>query len=201
MIRGTAQNPDVYFTGRETVNKYYNAVPAIIQETMDKLAGLTGRQYHLFDYHGAPDAEKRRRHDGFGLRDRRLDRRLPGVQGQKVGLVIVRLYRPFDADLFVKALPATVKGIAVLDRTKEPGSLGEPMYEDVRTAIGEAMIGGKSQFKDYPKIVGGRYGLGSAEFTPAMAKAVLDNLKQGRPEKSLYRRYLRRCGLYLPSLG
>jgi len=182
LIRGTSQNPDVYFTGRETVNKYYDAVPAIVQKYMDRFATLSGRKYNIYEYYGAPDADRIIVIMGSGADPVEEIVDYLNAKGEKVGVLKVRLYRPFDADLFVKAIPATVKGIAVLDRTKEPGSLGEPMYEDVRTAIGEAMIGGKSQFKDYPKIVGGRYGLGSAEFTPAMAKAVLDNLKQGSPK-------------------
>jgi len=182
MIRGTAQNPDVYFTGRETVNKYYDAVPAIVQKYMDQFAKLTGRKYNIYEYYGAADADRVIVIMGSGADPVEEIVDYLNAKGEKVGVLKIRLYRPFDADLFVKALPATVKAIAVLDRTKEPGSLGEPMYEDVRTALGEAMSGGKSQFKDYPKIVGGRYGLGSAEFTPAMGKAVLDNLKAAAPK-------------------
>lgn len=182
LIRGTSQNPDVYFTGRETVNKYYAAVPAIVQKYMDQFAKLTGRQYKIYQYYGAPDAEKVIVVMGSGAEPVEETVDYLNKKGQKVGALKVHLYRPFDASLFVAALPATVKAIAVLDRTKEPGSLGEPMYEDVRTAIGEAMSGGKSQFKDYPKVIGGRYGLGSAEFTPAMVKAVYDNLSQSNPK-------------------
>ncbi|GHT73347.1 pyruvate-flavodoxin oxidoreductase [Spirochaetia bacterium] len=175
-IRGTAQNPDTYFQGREGVNKYYDAVPAIVQKEMDKYAKLTGRQYHLFDYFGAPDAEKVVIVMGSGAET--LEETVEYLQskGEKVGVLKVRLYRPFDASLFVKALPATVKSIAVLDRTKEPGSLGEPLYEDVRTAIGEMQAAGTAPFTGYPVVLGGRYGLGSKEFTPTMAKAVFDNL-------------------------
>ncbi|GAB1482687.1 pyruvate:ferredoxin (flavodoxin) oxidoreductase [Treponema sp.] len=182
VIRGTAQNPDVYFASRETVNKFYEAVPGIVQKYMDEFAKLTGRKYNIYEYHGAADADRVVVVMGSGAEPVEEIVDYLNAKGEKVGVLKVRLYRPFDADLFVKALPATVKGIAVLDRTKEPGSLGEPMYEDVRTALGEAMSGGKSQFKQYPKIVGGRYGLGSAEFTPAMAKAVLDNLKEAEPK-------------------
>jgi pyruvate-ferredoxin/flavodoxin oxidoreductase len=181
-IRGTAQNPDVYFTGRETVNKYYEAVPAIVQKYMDQFAKLTGRQYKLYQYYGAPDADRVIVIMGSGAEPVEETVDYLNKKGQKVGVLKVHLYRPFDASLFVAALPATVKSIAVMDRTKEPGSLGEPMYEDVRTAVGEAMSGGKSQFKDYPKIVGGRYGLGSAEFTPGMVKAIFDNLSQTNPK-------------------
>lgn len=182
MMSGTAQNPDVYFQGRETVNKYYAAGPGIVQETMDKFAGIVGRQYHLFDYVGAKDAEKiivvmcsaaETAHDTV--------EHLVS-QGEKVGVVKVRLYRPFSIKAFIAAIPETVTKIAVLDRTKEPGSLGEPLYLDVRTAVGEAMAAGEAPFKEYPVIVGGRYGLGSKDFTPAMVKAVFDNLDAGRPK-------------------
>ena len=176
MISGTAQNPDVYFQGRETVNKYYDATPAIVQQTMDKFAKLVGRQYHLFDYVGAKDAEKVIVIMGSGAETVHDTVEELNGQGQKLGVVKVRLYRPFSGEDFVAAFPATVKKIAVLDRTKEPGCVGEPMYLDVRTAIGEAMAAGQSHFQKYPLIVGGRYGLGSKEFTPAMVKAVFDNL-------------------------
>ena len=180
MIRGTAQNPDVYFTGRETVNKYYNAVPAIIQETMDKLAGITGRQYHLFDYHGAPDAENVVVMMGSGCETVASTVDYLVAQGQKVGLVIVRLYRPFDGRAMVNALPPTVERITVLDRTKEPGAIGEPLYLDVRAAVGEAIEANGTIIP--PIILSGRYGLGSAEFTPAMVKAVFDNMVTMAPK-------------------
>ncbi len=179
-IRGTAQNPDVYFTGRETVNKYYNAVPAIMQETMDKLAGLTGRQYHLFDYHGAPDAENVLVMMGSGCETAASTIDYLVSQGQKVGLVIVRLYRPFDGRAMVNALPPTVDRITVLDRTKEPGAIGEPLYLDVRAAVGEALEANSTAVP--PIILSGRYGLGSAEFTPAMVKAVFDNMVAMAPK-------------------
>ncbi|MDR0643198.1 MAG: pyruvate:ferredoxin (flavodoxin) oxidoreductase, partial [Treponema sp.] len=180
VIRGTAQNPDTYFQGREGVNKYYLAVPAIVQAEMDKYAKLTGRAYHVFDYFGAPDAEKVIIVMGSGAETVEETVEYLQGKGEKVGVIKVRLYRPFDAELFVKALPATVKAIAVLDRTKEPGSPGEPLYEDIRTAISEIQAAGKSPFKDSPLILGGRYGLGSKEFTPAMVKAVFDNLSGGK---------------------
>ena len=180
-MRGTAQNPDVYFQGRETVNSYYDKVPGIVQAQMDKFAKLTGRQYNLFDYVGAPDAEKVIVMMGSGCETaHELVEYLNG-KGEKVGLLKVRLFLPFLPAAFVKALPATVKSIAVLDRTKEPGSLGEPLYHNVRTAIGEAMAEGLVNFKGYPVIVGGRYGLGSYEFSPAMVKAVFDNLDVAKP--------------------
>jgi pyruvate-ferredoxin/flavodoxin oxidoreductase len=173
-IRGTAQNPDTYFQGREGVNKYYDRVPAIVQEEMDKYAKLTGRAYHLFDYYGAKDAEKVIIIMGSGADTCEETIDYLNGKGEKLGLVKVRLFRPFDAKLFVKALPSTVKAIAVLDRTKEPGSLGEPLYEDVRTAIAEMQAAG--EYKGNPLVLGGRYGLGSKEFTPSMVKAVYENL-------------------------
>jgi len=182
MISGTAQNPDVYFQGRETVNKYYLATPKIVQDTMDKFAKLTGRQYHLFDYVGAADAEKVIIIMGSGADTAHETVEFLASHGEKVGVVKVRLYRPFSTEHFIAALPKTVKKIAVLDRTKEPGSLGEPLYLDIRTSIGEAMYAGQTAFKKYPLIVGGRYGLGSKDFTPAMVKAVFDNLDATKPK-------------------
>ena len=181
VLRGTSQNPDVYFTGREAVNKYYDATPAIVQKNMDKLAGFTGRQYHLFDYIGAPDADRVLVVMGSGADTVTETVNYLVKKGEKVGALIVRLYRPFSVEYFMAALPATVKKISVLDRTKEPGSIGEPLYEDVRTAIGESMESGKAQFKAWPKVVGGRYGLGSCEFLPSMVKAALDDLKNDQP--------------------
>jgi pyruvate-ferredoxin/flavodoxin oxidoreductase len=180
VLRGTSQNPDVFFAARETCNKYYDAAPAIVQEVMDKFAKLTGRKYKLFDYFGAPDAERVVVLMGSAAECMEETVEYLAAKGEKVGLLKVRLFRPFDAKALVDALPATVKAIAVLDRTKEPGALGEPLYEDIRTAFGEVMGAGDSKFKTYPKIVGGRYGLGSNEFTPGMAKSVLDNLKSAQ---------------------
>jgi pyruvate-ferredoxin/flavodoxin oxidoreductase len=173
-IRGTAQNPDTYFQGREGVNKYYLATPGIVQAEMDKYAKITGRAYHIFDYYGAKDAEKVIIIMGSGadVCEETVD--YLNAKGEKTGILKVRLYRPFDVNLFVKALPSTVKAIAVLDRTKDPGAIGEPLYEDVRTAIAEAQAGGS--FSGNPLVLGGRYGLGSKEFTPTMVKAVFDNL-------------------------
>ena len=182
MIRGTSQNPDVFFQGRETVNKYYQACPQIVQKVMDKFAKLTGRQYHLFDYFGHSEAEKIIIIMGSGGEAVHETVEYLNNKGEKLGVVKVRLYRPFDAKAFASAIPNTVKKIAVLDRTKEPGSIGEPLYEDVRTAIGEAMHKKWIEFKNMPVIVGGRYGLGSAEFTPAMVKAVFDNLDKDEPK-------------------
>ena len=182
VMRGTAQNPDVYFQGRETVNAYYEPCIKIVQEEMDKFATIAGRQYNLVDYTGAPDAERVIVIMGSGAETAEETVANLTAKGEKVGVVKIRLYRPFPVDAFVAALPKTAKKIAVLDRTKEPGSLGEPLYLDVRTAVGEAMADGKLSCAGYPAIVGGRYGLGSKEFTPANVKAVLDNLKDDRPK-------------------
>ncbi|HUW39960.1 MAG TPA: pyruvate:ferredoxin (flavodoxin) oxidoreductase [Rectinemataceae bacterium] len=181
-IRGTSQNPDVYFTEREGTNKLYTAVPAIVQKYMDQFAKLTGRKYKLFDYIGAPDAERIVIVMGSGADVAEETCNYLTKKGEKVGVLKVRLYRPFSVEHFMAAIPATVKKIAVLDRTKEPGSIGEPMYEDVRTAIGEAMGAHQGPFKAWPTVIGGRYGLGSAEFTPTMAKAVFDELKKDAPK-------------------
>ncbi|MFH1552875.1 MAG: pyruvate:ferredoxin (flavodoxin) oxidoreductase [Candidatus Omnitrophota bacterium] len=183
VIRGTSQNPDVYFQGRESVNKYYQECPAIVQKAMDKFAKLTDRAYKLFDYIGTKDADRVVVIMGSGGEAVHETIDYLNSRGEKLGVLKVRLYRPFDAKAFINALPSTVKSIAVLDRTKEPGSLGEPLYEDVRTAIGEAMEEGYAPFKEYPVVIGGRYGLGSAEFTPAMIKGVFDNLSKKKPKK------------------
>jgi pyruvate-ferredoxin/flavodoxin oxidoreductase len=184
VMRGTAQNPDVYFQGRETINKFYPACIDIVQEEMDKFAALTGRAYKLVEYAGAADAERIIVVMGSGADTVQDTVETLVAKGEKVGVVKVHLYRPFPLEAFIKALPATVKSIAVLDRTKEPGSLGEPLYLDVRTAIGESMGDGTCSFAGYPVIVGGRYGLGSKEFTPAMAKAVFDNLSLAKPKRN-----------------
>ncbi len=181
VLRGTAQNPDVYFQGRETVNRYYEQTAGIVQKAMDRLAELTGRRYRLFDYVGAPDAERVVIVMGSGAETVHETVEHMVASGEKVGMIKVRLYRPFDARALAEALPASVKAIAVLDRTKEPGAVGEPLYTDVRTALGEAMEQKWTAFSAYPRIVGGRYGLGSKEFTPAMVKGVFDNLAADRP--------------------
>jgi pyruvate-ferredoxin/flavodoxin oxidoreductase len=182
MISGTAQNPDVYFQGRETVNKFYLKAPDIVQETMDKFAKVVGRQYHLFDYVGAPDAEKVIVMMCSGAETAHETVDYLCSKGEKVGLIKVRLFRPFSVEHFIRSIPKTVKKIAVLDRTKEPGSIGEPLYLDIRTAIGETMAEKTAPFKSYPICVGGRYGLGSKEFSPAMVKAVFDNLDREEPK-------------------
>ncbi len=183
VLRGTAQNPDVFFQARESVNPFYDACPDIVQEAMDQFAELTGRQYHIFDYIGAPDAERVVVLMGSGADAVRETVDYLVEQGEKVGAVIVRLYRPFDVTSFVNALPAAVKSIAVLDRTKEPGATGEPLYLDVVTAVVERVAEGEAPFDIMPKIIGGRYGLSSKEFTPAMIKGVYDNLAAEKPKK------------------
>ncbi len=180
-IRGTAQNPDIFFQARERCNPYYEACPEIVQKVMDRFAQLTGRQYHLFDYAGAPDAERVIILMGSGAETAEETARYLMEQGEKVGVVTVHLYRPFSARHLMKALPATVRKIAVLDRTKEPGAAGEPLYEDVVAAVYEGLSQGFAPFKQAPVIVGGRYGLSSKEFTPAMVKAVFDELQKDQP--------------------
>ncbi|MFZ4666500.1 MAG: pyruvate:ferredoxin (flavodoxin) oxidoreductase [Prochlorotrichaceae cyanobacterium] len=195
VIRGTAQNPDVYFQARETVNRFYNACPDAVQQAMDEFAQLTGRPYQLYEYHGAPDAERVIVAMGSGCETihETIDTLL--TQGEKVGLLKVRLYRPLDSNRLVQAIPKTVQTIAVLDRCKEPGSAGEPLYLDVVNAFHEARSYSREQVIEtpetiaigtlpptpLPKIVGGRYGLSSKEFTPAMVKAVFDHLTQANP--------------------
>ncbi|KPK09749.1 MAG: pyruvate-flavodoxin oxidoreductase [Anaerolineae bacterium SG8_19] len=182
VLRGTAQNPDVFFQAREGANPYYLACPNIVQKTMNKFAELTGRQYRLFDYVGATDAERVIVVMGSGAETAQETAECLIAKGEKVGIVKVRLYRPFDGTAFVKALPPTVKSIAVLDRTKEPGATGEPLYQDVVTATIEGVAGETAPFDAMPRIVGGRYGLSSKEFTPGMVKAVFDELAQARPK-------------------
>jgi len=179
-IRGTAQNPDVYFQGRETVNTFYNAMPGIMAEVMKDFEKLTGRKYELFEYTGAAEAEHITVIMGSGSETVEETVKALNKDGAKTGVIVVRLYRPFSLEHFVKVLPATVKSIAVLDRTKESGAAGEPMYQDVLATLVEAFQQG--EIKSLPKIFGGRYGLSSKEFTPAMVKAVYDNLKKDNPK-------------------
>ena len=180
-LRGSAQNPDVFFQAREAVNPYYDAMPQIVQEAMDRFAQVVGRQYHLFDYVGDPQAERVIIMMGSGAETAHELVEQLVAHGEKIGLLKVRLYRPFSIEHFLKALPTTTKAIAVLDRTKEPGSAGEPLYKDVLAALGEAFGAGTSPLKTMPRIIGGRYGLSSKEFTPAMVKAVFDNLAAKSP--------------------
>jgi pyruvate-ferredoxin/flavodoxin oxidoreductase len=175
VLRGTAQNPDVYFQARETVNPFYAVTPAIVQEMMDKFAKLTGRQYHLFDYAGHPEAERVVILMGSGGETAEATVKYLAGKGEKVGVVRVRLYRPFPIEEFINSLPKSVKSIVVLDRTKEPGSLGEPLYQDVVNALVEG-------HRPQVKVIGGRYGLSSKEFTPAMVKATLDELTKPEPK-------------------
>ena len=176
VLRGTAQNPDVFFQARESVNQFYKDCPTIAQEMMDRLGDLTGRYYQLYEYHGAPDADRVVVLMGSGGETVHETVDYLNAQGEKVGVLKVRLYRPWDAKRFVAALPETVSAIAVLDRTKEPGASGEPLYLDVVSALQEEWSG------KMPKVVGGRYGLSSKEFTPAMVKGVFDNLVQATPK-------------------
>ena len=182
VLRGTAQNPDHFFQGRERLNPYYLACPGIVQETMDQFAKIVGRQYHLFDYVGAPDAERIIILMGSGAETAHETVEYLVERGEKVGVLKVRLFRPFSVEHFVNALPKTVKRIAVLDRTKEPGSAGEPLYIDVVNALTESYADGKLPLEEFPRVVGGRYGLSSKEFTPAMVKGVLDELKKDHPK-------------------
>ena len=182
VLRGTAQNPDVFFQGRETINPIYAACPDIVQKVMDEFARHTGRKYQLFDYVGAPDAEHVIVLMGSGCETAHETVEYLNPRGGKFGLLKVRLYRPFDSKRFVETLPSSVKAIAVLDRTKEPGAAGEPLYQDCVTAILEGMSNKWGRLKTLPKIVSGRYGLSSKEFTPAMVKAVFDNLALDKPK-------------------
>ena len=176
-IRGTAQNPDVYFQGRETVNPYYNACPEIVQEAMDEFAKLTGRAYHLFDYVGSPDAERVIVIMGSGANTAEETAKYLMEKGEKVGVLTVHLFRPFSIKHFVDVLPKSVKVLAVLDRTKEPGAVGEPLYQDVIAALDEGYEG------KMPSVIGGRYGLSSKEFTPAMVKGVFDEMAKAEPKE------------------
>jgi pyruvate-ferredoxin/flavodoxin oxidoreductase len=181
-IRGTAQNPDVFFQARETVNPFYMAAPGFVQDVMDKFAKLVGRSYHLFDYVGAADAERVVVLMGSGAEAAQETVEYLTARGEKVGVLKVRLYRPFSVEHFVAALPATVKSLVVLDRTKEPGASGDPLYLDVITAVTEMMAEGRAPFRVAPRIISGRYGLSSKEFTPAMVEAVFDNAALEKPK-------------------
>ncbi len=181
-IRGTSQNPDVYFQGRETVNRYYLATPSLVQKNMDRFAELTGRHYHLFDYAGHPEAERVIVVMGSAAETVHEVVDYLCQNGEKVGVIKVRLFRPFDRQAFLALLPPTVRAMAVLDRSKEPSAPGEPLYLDVSNAIREALEDHSLKPDKPPRIVGGRYGLGSKDVTPAMIKAVLDNLQAPQPK-------------------
>ncbi|MBT8088229.1 MAG: pyruvate:ferredoxin (flavodoxin) oxidoreductase, partial [Gammaproteobacteria bacterium] len=177
-IRGTAQNPDVYFQGRESVNRFYDATPGIVQDTMDRFAEVTGRRYKLFDYHGDPAAERVIVLMGSGAET--VMQTIDALPDEGVGMINVRLYRPFSNEHLLAALPDAVKSIAVLDRTKEIGASGEPLYQDVITVLAEAL--GDGQLGAMPRVIGGRYGLSSKEFTPAMVRSIFDELKKDKPK-------------------
>ncbi len=179
-VRGTAHNPDTFFQARETVNPYYAKVPAIVQTCMDDFAKLTGRRYRLFDYEGPDDAERVVILMGSGAETARETAAALRRAGEKVGVLQVRLFRPFSAAHFLAALPAGCRSIAVLEQTKEPGAPGEPLYLDVTTTLAQAMMRGER--RTLPKVIGGRYGLSSKDFSPAMAKAVFDELKKPEPK-------------------
>ncbi len=181
VLRGSSQNPDVYFQGRESVNGWYQQMPVIVQNVMNRFAAHTGRQYHLFDYVGAADAERVIVLMGSGAEAAHETVEHLLARGEKVGLLKVRLYRPFDPTALLAALPASAQRIAVLDRTKEPGADGEPLYKDVLAAVAQSYAAGQSRFATLPRIVGGRYGLSSKEFTPGMIKAVFDELQKEQP--------------------
>jgi pyruvate-ferredoxin/flavodoxin oxidoreductase len=186
-IRGTAQNPDVFFQERETVNPYYQACPFVVEKMMNRFASVVGRQYHLFDYVGAPDAERVIVMMGSGAETAGETAQYLVERGESVGVLKVHLYRPFSVRHFLEALPPSVRSIAVLDRTKEPGAAGEPLYQDVVTAINEGLAEGSvpyNQFahRPYPRVIGGRFGLSSKEFTPAMVKGVFDELRKAEPK-------------------
>ena len=180
VLRGTAQNPDVFFQARETVNPFYEKTPEIVQKNMNKFAKITGRQYHLFDYFGDPNAERVIVMMGSGAETAEEAVEYLNDKGEKVGLVKVRLYRPFSIKHLMAAFPKTTKSVAVLDRTKEPGSMGEPLYMDILSSFTEEMATDRLPFAEFPKVIGGRYGLSSKEFTPAMVKAVYDELKKDK---------------------
>ena len=182
VVRGTAQNPDVFFQGRETVNPYYDKTPEIVQEVMDQFAEQVGRSYHLFDYVGAPDADKVIVLMASGTETAEETAKALTEAGEKVGVISVRLYRPFSTKHLMEALPSTTKVIAVLDRTKEPGASGEPLYLDVVNAVKEGLDQGLAPFDSMPKVIGGRYGLSSKEFTPAMVKGIFDEMKKEDPK-------------------
>ena len=179
-IRGTAQNPDVYFQGRETVNAFYNAMPGIVEEVMNDFTKMTGRKYELFQYTGAADATRVIIIMGSGGETVAETVHALNASGEKTGVIQVRLYRPFSLTHLLKVLPGTVQSIAILDRTKESGAAGEPMYQDVLSTLVDALQQGK--ISKLPALIGGRYGLSSKEFTPAMVKAVLDELKKENPK-------------------
>ncbi len=201
VLRGTAQNPDVFFQAREAANHFYDDCPGIVARIMQALGKLTGRRYGLFEYAGDPNAERVIVIMGSGAETvhEAVDRLV--ASGEKVGVLKVRLYRPFAREAFLAALPKTVRSLAVLDRTKEPGALGDPLYLDVTAALAEAHAEGVSPLKTQPRIVAGRYGLSSKEFTPAMVKAVFDELGQGQAEAPFHAGNCRRRDAHVAGVG
>ncbi|HEX7471483.1 MAG TPA: hypothetical protein VF323_00235, partial [Candidatus Limnocylindrales bacterium] len=182
-VRGTAQNPDVFFQAREACNPFHLAVPGIVQDVMDELAVRTGRHYGLVDYHGAPDAD--RVIVAMGSANGAIEETVDTLvaAGERVGMLRIRLFQPFPAEQIVAALPATVRSIAVLDRTKEPGAIGEPLYLEVVATLAEAMDRDKPPFETVPRVIGGRYGLSSKEMTPSMIKPIFEELAAARPKR------------------
>src|SRR6516164_9744243 len=179
-VRGTAQNPDTFFQARETVNPFYAAVPAIVQSAMDRFAALTGRQHHLFEYDGPPDAERIVVAMGTGAETARETAAWLRNSDEKLGVVQVRLFRPFSSQAFLAVLPNTCRAIAGIEQTKEPGALGEPLYLDVIASLASGVAAGT--WPSMPRVIGGRYGLSSKDFTPAMARAVFDELAKPQPK-------------------
>ncbi len=183
VLRGTAQNPDAFFQAREAINPYYDACPAAVEQAMERFAERVGRRYRLFDYEGHPEAERVIVIMGSGAETAAETAAYLNARGEKTGVLKVRLFRPFSVEHFVAALPASVRSIAVLERTKEPGAIGEPMYQDVVTALREASDDRATSWSEEPRVIGGRYGLSSKDFSPAMAKAVFDELERERPKR------------------
>ena len=181
-IRGTAQNPDVYFQSRETVNSFYDATPLIVENMMREFEELTGRKYELFQYSGAPDAKYVTVIIGSGGETVAETVKALNASGEKTGVIQVRLYRPFSVEHFLTALPGSVESIAVLDRTKESGANGEPLYQDILAALVEGLQWGT--LSKFPNVTGGRYGLSSKEFTPAMVKGIYDEMVKGKQAKN-----------------
>ena len=182
VLRGTAQNPDVFFQIRETATPFYDACPEIVQSAMNKFSEIVGRSYRLFEYAGSPDADRVIVMMGSGAEAAHETVEYLAARGDNVGLLKVRLFRPFSIKHLMDALPATVRHIAVLDRTKEAGAAGDPLYLDVVNAFHEGIASGQGAIKTMPRIIGGRYGLSSKEFTPAMVKSIYDNLSQAKPK-------------------